>query len=87
MKDEIDSSFAIFHNNILSINRNLEKLQIHVMDELDFHFSIIVVSETKITNSDLACRPTMPGCEFEYINFHISCLWKCWNVYWWNSEV
>ena len=67
-KDEIDCSFSIFHNNILSINRNLENLQTHLLDELNFHFNIIGVTETKITNSNpIVCCPTIPGYEFEYV--------------------
>ena len=66
-KDEIDCSFLIFHNNILSLNRNLENLQTHVLHELNFHFNIIGVTETKITNSNHACCPTIPGYEFEYV--------------------
>ena len=31
-KDEIDCSFSIFHNNVLSINRNFENLQTHILD-------------------------------------------------------
>jgi len=28
---------SVFHNNVLSLNRNLENLQIHVLDEFDYH--------------------------------------------------
>ena len=66
-KDEIDCSFSIFQYNILSLNRNLENLQTHVLDELNFHFNIIGVTETKITNSNPACCPTIPGYEFKYV--------------------
>ena len=45
-----DSTFAVFHNNIVSLNRNLENLQTHLLQELNFHFNIIGVSETKLTN-------------------------------------
>ena len=41
--DEIDCSFSIFHNNIVSINRNLENLQTHILDELNFHSNDIEV--------------------------------------------
>ena len=47
-KDDFDCSFSIFHNNISSLNRNLENLQTHVLDELNFHFDIIGVTETKL---------------------------------------
>ena len=67
MKDEIDCSFSIFDNNILSVHRNLENVQTHVLDELNFPFNIIGVIETKITNSNPACCPTTPGYVFEYV--------------------
>ena len=46
-KVEIDTSFSVFHNNVVSLNRNLENLQTHILHKLDFHFNIIGVSETK----------------------------------------
>ena len=45
---EIEQSFSIFHNNIRSINCNLENLQSQLFDELDFHFDVIGITETKI---------------------------------------
>ena len=44
-----DSTFSVCHNNIVSLNRNLENHQTHLLQELNFHFNIIGVSETKIT--------------------------------------
>ena len=35
----------------MSINRNLENVEL-LLDELDFHFDVIGISETKITNSN-----------------------------------
>ena len=43
-----DSSFSLLHNNIRSLKRNFENFQVHLLDELNFEFSIIGVSETKI---------------------------------------
>ena len=40
---------SLLHNNVRSLKRNLENLQAHSLDELDHNFSIIGVSETKIT--------------------------------------
>ena len=51
-KVETDTSFSDFHNNVVSLNRNLENLQTHILHELNFHFNIIGVSETKITNAN-----------------------------------
>ncbi|XP_044172194.1 uncharacterized protein LOC122956572 [Acropora millepora] len=61
------SSFSIFHN-VLSINKNLENLQTQILEELEFHFDIIGISETKITNSNSAISvPTIPGYSFELV--------------------
>ena len=49
---ERDTSFSVFHNNVVSLlNRNLENLETHILHELDFHFNIIGVMETKVTNA------------------------------------
>ena len=45
-----DLSFSLLYNNIRSLKRNLENFQVHALDELNFEFSIIGVSETKIYN-------------------------------------
>ena len=53
---------------MVSLIRNLENLQIHLLQELKFHFNIIGVSETKITNvnSQFWVAKT-PGYAFEYV--------------------
>ena len=67
-EDEIETSFSVFHNNVVSINRNLENIQTHLLYELDFHFNVIGVSETKITNSNFhTCYAQIPGYVFEYV--------------------
>jgi len=43
----IKSSFSIFHNNIVSINCNLENIEL-LLDELDFHFDVIGILEPKL---------------------------------------
>ena len=53
LEDDIEKTFSVFHNNVVSLNRNLENLQTHLLYELDFHFNVIGVTETKITNSNL----------------------------------
>jgi exonuclease III len=64
---EVNSSFSIFHNNVVSLNRNLENLHTHLLDELDFHFNIIGVTETKISNlNQPMCYPHIPGYIFEH---------------------
>ena len=62
------SSFSIFHNNFLSINKNLENLQTQILEDLEFHFDIRGISETKTTNSNSAISvPTIPGYNFEFV--------------------
>ena len=48
LQDEMQSSFSVFH----SLNGNLENLQTHLLHKLDFHFNVIGVTETKMTNSN-----------------------------------
>ena len=38
------SSFSIFHNNIVNLDGNLENLQTHILEELEFHFDILEIS-------------------------------------------
>ena len=63
-----DSSFSLSHNNIRSLKRNLENFHVHLLDELNFEFSIIGVSETKIiSGKEMDFNPTIPGYVFEYV--------------------
>ena len=56
------------HNNIRSLKRNLENFQVHLLDELNFEFSIIGVSETKtISGKEMDFNPSIPGYVFEYV--------------------
>jgi len=47
IKDEMETSFSIFHNNVISLNHNLEKLQTNYLSEMDSRFDIIGLIETK----------------------------------------
>ena len=67
-KDEATSSFSVFHNNVVSLNRNLENLETQLLHEVDFHFNVIGVTETKITNANSQlCTAHIPGYVFEYV--------------------
>ena len=67
-KDETISSFSVFHINIVSLYRNRENLQTQLLHEVDFHFNVIGVTETKITNANSQMCPThIPGYVFEYV--------------------
>jgi len=53
---------------VRSLQRNLDNFQSHLLEELQLHFSVIGVTETKITNSNLPLHfdPTIPNYRFEY---------------------
>ena len=56
------TSFSVFHNSIVSLTANQESLQTHILDELDFQFDVIGISEAKITNSNSdKSIPTIAG--------------------------
>ncbi|CAH3017667.1 unnamed protein product, partial [Porites evermanni] len=62
------SQLTLFHNNVCSLKSNLENLQTHLLNELDFHFNIIGVTETRITNSNfIDFNPNITGYNFEYV--------------------
>ena len=51
-----------------SLKSNLQNLQTHLLNELDFHFNIIGVTETRITNSNfIDFNPNIAGYNFEYV--------------------
>ena len=67
-------SFSMLHNNVRSLRRNLENFHTHLLDELDHDFSVIGVTETKITNmTKLDFNPQIPNYQFEYVPTPLSC--------------
>ena len=67
-KDETISTFSVFRSNVVSFNRNLENLQTQLLHEVDFHFNVIGVTETKITNANSQmCTAHIRGYVFEYV--------------------
>ena len=66
--DSLILCFSVLHNNVRSLRRNVkENFQVHLLDELNFDFSIIGVSETKIiSGKNLDFNPNIPGYIFEY---------------------
>ena len=72
-KYDNEHSFSIFHNNIGSLNCNLENLQSNLLEEFDFHLDVIGVTETKISNSNSeGFVPSVPGYNFEYVPTPVS---------------
>ena len=61
--------FFLFHTNIRSLRRNLENFQRHLLEELDFSFNIIGITETRIKNkfANLDFNPAIPNYNFEYV--------------------
>ena len=49
--------FSLFHNNVRSLKRNVDSLETHLLNELEYHFSVTGITETKLTNSDLPEQP------------------------------
>ena len=63
------SSFSLLHNNVRSLRRNLDNFQSHLLEELQLHFRVTGVTETKITNSNLPLdfNPSIPNYRFEFV--------------------
>ena len=66
-KKQLESSFSIFRNNIVSLGKNLEKLVTHYLENLDFHFDIIGITETKITHTNQNFATKIPAYAFEHV--------------------
>ena len=67
-KDETISTFSVFHNNVVSLNRNLKNLQTQLLHEVHFLFNVIGVTETKFTNANSQmCTEHIPSYVVEYV--------------------
>ena len=65
---KLSLAFSVFYSNVVSLNRSLKNLQIQLLHEVRFHFNVIGVNETKITNANSQmCTAHIPGYVFEYI--------------------
>ena len=74
-KDRLVNSLAIVQN-ITSLNRNLEKLTLHYLDEINFLFNIVGVTETKmIKSNEIICTPEIPGYNFENVSTPLATKW------------
>lgn len=63
-----DSRFSFFHNNVCSLRRNLEHLQTQILDELDFSFSVIGITETRIKQNNFNdFNYNIAGYSFEFV--------------------
>ena len=53
-----------YYNEYWSVRSNLDDFQCHTLLELDFHFNIIAVTETRIYNDILDFSPNIPNYNF-----------------------
>jgi hypothetical protein len=66
-RPELNMQFSIFHNNVRSLKKNLENLQTHLLNELNYNFSVIGISETRIKGENCDFNPSLPGYNFEFV--------------------
>ena len=63
-----NNNFSMFHTNIRSLRKNFDNFETHLLHEVNFQFSIIELTETRITNADpLNFECDLPGYVFEYV--------------------
>ena len=65
--ESAQSKLSFFHTNIRSVKNNLDEFQCHILLQLDFHFNIIAVSETRIYNDILDFNPNIANYNFEFV--------------------
>ena len=81
-KKQLESSFSIFHNNIVSLNNNLEKLVSHYLENLDFHFDIIgITGDENYPHKSKFCYQNSSLCF--WARAHTTGLWRHWALHWW----
>ena len=56
------STFSFLQNIVKSLKRSLDDFQVHLLDELQYRFNVIGVTETKTTENN----PKIPCFLFEY---------------------
>lgn len=67
IQNYIEQSVSVFHN-VRNIKSNLENLGSHLLQELDFYFHVLGITEIRIINSNFeADIPNTPGYNFEYV--------------------
>lgn len=57
LEDDIETTFSIFHNNVVSLNRNLENLQTHLLYELVF--TLMLLETLRLKSPIQIFRPAM----------------------------
>ena len=52
----------------MQLKKQSRELQTHLLDELNFHFSVVGVTETRIRNANfIDFNPEIPGYTFERV--------------------
>ena len=73
MLQSTNRTFSILHNNVRGLRANLDDFHDHVVNELQFNFDIIGITETKLTNSNNPSNSNFDlnlninGYTFEYV--------------------
>ena len=57
------STFSFLHNIVRSLKRNLDDFQVHLLDELQYRFNVIRVTENKTTEDN----PKIPCFLIKYV--------------------
>ena len=74
LESDSQCPFSMLHTNVRSLRKNIDNFQVHLLDELDYQFSVIGITETKITNSSgLDFNACIPNYQFEYVPTPLSC--------------
>ena len=66
-QSETYSQFAVVHNNVKNLKRNLQNFQTHLLSELDYHFNVIGITETRITSTVHDFNPSILVYNFEFV--------------------
>lgn len=48
LESESQCPFSMLHTNVRSLRKNIDNFQVHLLDELDYHFSVVGITETKL---------------------------------------
>ena len=64
-----EPGFSLLNNNVRSLRCNIDNFHDHLINELQYRFNIIGVTETRITsyNIPLDFDPSIPVYNFEYV--------------------
>ena len=65
---QLQSKISFLHTNIRSLKKNFEEFQHHVLSELNFSFTVIGVSETRICDRECSSNfvPELPEYYFNF---------------------